>query len=107
MVIMYAQLNSNEPPMYNGIWNFVVTSGQVAIPSMGGVALGAAIVAPPSDLISWIIGPAGVLVLLTTISWYLWKHAKMKQEEVDKLRDKIEADQAKRIEELQRKVDEK
>lgn len=93
--------------MYNETWNFVVTSGQVVIPLMGGTVVGSALVSPPSDLISWIVGPAGALVLLVYISWKLWHYAKTKQAEVNKLRDKIEADQAERIKELERKLNDK
>ena len=94
-------------PMYNETWNFLITSGQVAIPLMGGTVVGSAISSPPSDLIGWVIGPAGALVLLVYVSWKLWDHAKKKQDEVNGLRDKIEQDQAKRIEELERKLNDK
>ena len=96
-----------EVKRMSGTWNFILTSGQVVIPSMGWGVLGATVMSPPTDLIGWIIGPAGVLVLLLVISWYLWKHAKAKQDEVDKLRDKIEQDQAERIKELERRISDK
>lgn len=74
----------------NPFANFMLTSGVVALPSLGTAVFMQAVHTAPWSL-DGILGPFGLLVALLFISWQLWKHLKAEQKSKEELRDKYEA----------------
>lgn len=94
-------MHTHEQLRMSETWNFIITSGQVALPTISGATLMTAIQSPPTDLMGWLVGPFGALALMAYISYKLWHYAKDQREKNEKLRDQYEQELKNRIEKLE------